>query len=783
MPKAATKIHDIFYIFLRNLLVLTNGIIFGVVALLFIFGDTREAVFLGIIAVINIALGTIHNIRAWNALQKLQLLTSPHVIRINQEGKEESALTETIQKGDTIKLKIGDQVPCDSTLTEAFNFEINKGLITGESNSIICKKGELLLAGSIVTSGSGTITIDTVFYESRIARMTGGIKEYLSNASPIQQSVDTISTYSTYTLIAALIFVVIRGISIHESNLSVVLQIGTVASMLVPQGIAFTVTLFFAFGAANLFKKNVLLQEINATEKLGRIKNLCMDKTGTLTENILSVKELLVLDETTKEKALLLAAAYIEATGDSSQTIEAIKKFTGKSFVTEHKKENPNVLPFSSWRQYGAARIENDEGIITIFAGPPQIFLPYIKNETEKKKFEALLLAQTDTGERLLCFMKSKAETAMDTLVEVELSVVGVFIFYNVLREGIRDSIDFFQKRGVHIRIISGDNPETTRAVSAAAGINNSEKIITSEEMKNWTDIDFEQKVKNYAIFAGVLPEQKKLIVDAFKKDGFTAMIGDGANDALAIKSADLGIAMWDGVPAVRQLASVVLTTNSFTALPGGVKLADNIIRYTEMFTSMFLNQTITGLFFFIAVSLFNYDYPFTPFNLTLLNYFTLGIPGVLISYWIIWPRGDVAPADTRPFLKRVLPFATLSAIFQASSLALLFAIFVKYLNILIPNTLIVIAFSIISFSFFIVAVKVYQGVLDTMQRVQVLFLGIFEIILLVSIFHLPIVMLFFNISMVSISVTTIGLIVIILLPFCLAQYFIARYFISQVKK
>lgn len=781
MSTLSSKIHDIFYIFLRNLLVLTNGILFGVVALLFVFGDTREAIFLGVITVINITLGTIHNIRAWKALQELQLLTSPHITRIGKNGVEESVLTETIQKGDTIKLKIGDQVPCDSTLTEAFNFEINKGLITGESDSIACKTGEQILAGSIVTSGSGITTIDTAFYESRIARMTGGIKEYLSNASPIQQSVDIISTYSTYALIATLIFVVTRGLLLHEPNLSIVLQAGTMASMLVPQGIAFTVTLFFAFGAANLFKKNVLLQEINATEKLGRIKNLCMDKTGTLTENILSVKEIMMLDGQTKKNALRLSAAYIEATGDSSQTIEAIKKFIGTDFVTEHTKSNTPVLPFSSWRQYGAAEVKDNDSTTIIFAGPPQIFLPYIKNKEEEEKFESLLLSHTDMSERVLCFMKSKSGTQLDNLTETDLSVVGVFIFYNVLREGIRDSIEFFQKRGVHIRIISGDNPETTRAVAFAAGIHDSEKVITGEEMKDWSTEDFKKKTNLYAIFAGVLPEQKKQIVEAFKKDGFTAMIGDGANDALAIKTADLGIAMLDGVPAVRQLASVVLTTNSFTALPGGVKLADNIIRYTEMFTSMFLNQTITGLFFFITVSLFNYDYPFTPFNLTLINYFTIGIPGILISYWIIWPRGDVAPADTRPFLKRVVPFATVSALFQTAGLTLLFGLFVKYFSIAVPNTLIVIAFSFISFFFFLFALKVYQGVIDKAQIVQIICLGIFELLLLYIIFHISIIMLFFNIAMTNITITNVLWILAILLPFCIAQYVTAKHFMHRI--
>lgn len=786
MSITSLKAHDLRYIFFRNLLLLTNGVIFSVVILLFVFGNVRAGIFLGIIAVTNISFGLIQDIRAWNALHKLQLLTAPRVTRINKDGKEESVLAETIQKGDTIKLKNGDQVPCDSTLMNAFSLEINEGLITGESNSITRKTGDHILAGSLVTSGSGTINIDMAYYESRIARMTGGIKKYIINASPIQKSVDVISKYSGYILIITIIFIIVRGILNHGAKANIVLQIGTMSSMIVPQGIAFMVTIFLAYGAANLFKKHVLLQEVNATEKLGRIRNLCMDKTGTITENILSVKDILTIESSWKENALALSTAYIEATNDSSQTIEAIKRFLRKNFSTKQKNDSPNVLPFSSWRQYGAARVQNTENIngnVTVFAGPPQIFLPHIKNEEERNWLNSVILASADTGERILCFMKSEEETALDNLAENKLSVVGVFVFYNVLREGIHDTINFFQNRGVVIRIISGDNPETTRAVAAAAGINNSEKIVTSEEMKTWNEADFEEKVKSYVIFAGVLPEQKKQIVQAFKKEGFTAMIGDGANDALAIKNADLGIAMWDGAPAVRKIASIVLTNNSFAALPGGVKLADNIIRYIEMFASMFLNQTIIGIFLFIIVSIFNYDYPLTPFNITLINYFTIGIPGILILYWVIWPRSFVHKLDTQQFLKKVLPFATISAIFQAIGIALSFAFFVGYLKIAEPNTIVALAFIILGFSFFLFLPKVYQGAVDRAQILQIIGIGIFESLILIVLFQVPLVTLFFNVSGANLSNNNVIWLLTILTPFYIVQYFVARYFASRGKK
>ena len=334
----------------RNLFSFSNGVSFTVVILLFVFGNHQAGLFLGIFSVVNIAAGLFQDIRAWIALAKLQLLTAPRVIRLSTDGTEEIVLTEEIKKGDHIKLKIGDQIPCDSILLESIGLEINEGLITGESNSIPQKNNDHLLAGSIVTSGSGIIEVVRIFKESRIAQMTEGIRKYTVNVSSIQGSVNTVIKYTGYSLVAIIAFVIIRSAIVGQPIVDVVLNIGTLASIIIPQGLVFAVTLFFAYGAANLFKKHVLLQEVNATEKLGRIKNLCMDKTGTLTQNTLSVESIVVAPGISKEEAGQLAAAYAQGSQDSSQIISAIKDFLGE----EHQGNYGDILPFSPWRGYGA---------------------------------------------------------------------------------------------------------------------------------------------------------------------------------------------------------------------------------------------------------------------------------------------------------------------------------------------------------------------------------------------------------------------------------------------
>jgi cation-transporting P-type ATPase E len=340
--------------------------------------------------------------------------------------------------------------------------------------------------------------------------------------------------------------------------------------------------------------------------------------------------------------------------------------------------------------------------------------------------------------------------------------------------------VNFFQDRGVRIRIISGDNPQTVSAVSARAGINNADKIITGREMEGWSPADFDKNAKFYTIFARIVPEQKEKIIESLKKDGFTAMVGDGANDALAIKKADLGIAMFDGAQSTRQLAAIVLVNNSFTALPGGVKLADDVIRNIEIFSSIVFNQTLIGLFLFVIVSLAGKEYPLTPFNVTLINYFTIGIPGMLISYWTIRPLGAVPPVGGQPFLKRVLPFAVWSAAVQAAGVALIFALNAKFIKIAPENTLVTLAFIALGFIFFGFAPGVYEGLSSRTKKMQIFSLAILELILLVAVFYIPLLLTFFNVALFHMSALATAGILLIIGLFGLAQYGLAKHFAAQ---
>jgi cation-transporting ATPase E len=603
--------------------------------------------------------------------------------------------------------------------------------------------------------------------------MTEGIKKYSKEVSPIQHSVDLVIKYSSYVLLLGIIFVIVRGIITHSSLVRVVLSVGALSSFLVPQGLVFALTLFFAYGAINLFRRNVLLQEVNATEKLGRIKNLCMDKTGTLTENTLAVESMHVPGVITKEDARRLTSAYIQGTHDSSEIMRAVSKFINY----EYKGKNEEAVTFSSWRQYGGVRIQDKVSNTIVLVGSADIFLPQVVAGEQKKWLEQIIDTNSHQGRHVLCIVQTTGTVLPKNLSREKLSIVAAFVFYNNLREGIRTTIGFFQNRGVSIRIISGDNPETVRTVAELSGVKNTDRLITGKEMEAWSATDFELKVKSYALFARILPEQKEKIIEAFKKNGFTAMVGDGANDALAIKKADLGIAMFDGAQATRQLASVVLTNNSFTALPGGVRLADVIIKNIEIFSSVFFNQMLLGLFFFIIISILGRDFPFTPLNITFINYFTVGIPSLLVSYWTIRPIRKIYPMAQGSFLKRVLPFVFWSTVLQIIGVVVIYVLSPDYLKMAESNTLVILAFIVFGLVFFACAPSVYHGSTTKSEKRQISILLAFEILLIFIALHIAFFNTFFNLTYLSLPIKTSLEVLGVLLVYCYLQYLVSRLF------
>ncbi len=744
-------------LFVRNAFIPINAIIFAVVVLLVAFGETREGLFLGAIVALNILLGFGQDLRAWLLLERLQIETALKVIRIDESGSESKVDPEEIAKGDRIRLALGDQAPCDGILVESASLEVSEGLITGESNSFPREEGSTVLAGSVVTAGSGVMRAETDFAESRLAKMAHGLARYSANPSPIQRSVSIVIRYTVYVLLAVTAFIVLRGIVTHETQVQVVEQIGALASVLVPQGLVVAVTLLFTYGASHFYNRHVLLQEVNATEKFGRIKNLCMDKTGTLTENELTAESFLAVSGTDENEARELASLYARHASDSSQVMRAVSAFLPPA----EERRVYETLPFSSWRRYGGLAIDDGHGgKVTLLMGGPEALAPAVRASSERSWLEARASEAAAAGKHVLAIARTAGSDVPHSLGGADLSVVGLFILGNQLREGVRGAVDFFQSRGVAIRILSGDHPDTVRAIAEAAGIAHADALVTGEQMKEWDASDYAHNVGKYALFTRIEPEQKEKIVEALKADGFTAMIGDGANDALSVKKAGLGIALFDGAAATRAVAAVVLMHNSFVELPQGVRLADSMIENIEIFAAVFLNQTFVQFFFFLVLAVVGIAFPLTPLNVTFMNYFTVGFSATLISAWAILPSPRQMPARMEPFLKRVLPLPLALSIVQTIAITAIFFVGRRLFPADSTATLLVIGIVATAFAFLVVVAERVSGGLSIARRIGLALFGIIDALLLFGALKIPLVLHFFDLATPSRAGVLVALVI-----------------------
>ncbi len=752
----------------RNFITLVNFLFFIVISLLFYFKEYRDALFLSIVFVLNIVIGIFQELRAKIALEKLQLLMTPQAILIDKKGNEVLISIDKICNGDKLKIKLGDQVPADGILIENYGLATNEALITGESRSILKHQNNEILAGNIVTAGFGIIKVITTPKESYISGMTEEIKKYSLNLSPIQKTLSTFIKYMTYLLIATVIYIIIYGLSINDLFVSMVKDIATLTSTLVPQGLILSITIFFAYGALKMFKEQVLLQEINATEKLGRIKNLCIDKTGTLTENTPHLEKIEVFGKEKISYISTLIKEYVRLTEDGTETMRAIVKKVITKKVTA---ELINLLPFSSQYKYSHATIKINNNKVSVVVGAPDVLLSYINTKEKRDWLQNKINFYTPKAKRLVLIARTQKPILHSKKLSKEsIEPLGLFVLDNPLRHGTKNIINFFQKRGVNIRVISGDNPETVRVIACEAGIKNTELIITGPEIKKWSNEKLEKKIENCNIFARITPDQKEKIVEILKTKGFTAMVGDGANDALAIKKSDLGIAMFNGAGATRQIAQIVLMNNSFAALPIGVNMAETIITNIELVTSIFLNKVMIGFLLFVGVSFLGFTYPMSPRNITIINVCTVFIP---FLYWGLFPAHKEGANPQQLFFKKILPFCAINSIFIALASIITFALSPVNSKIDGSNSYVVIVIIALGYWFFMLAPKAYGASSDKKEKKALyLFAFIIIIFLLFVMYNAPLSH-FFDIKPLE-PVKALGMIGIIIF-FGLMQYIIMR--------
>lgn len=629
-------------------------------AALLLLGEHRDAWFVSFVIIVNTLFGIVQELRARRALKKLELMSAPHARRINADGTVSDILFDQLIVGDQIDIRIGDEVPADGIVLSSSGLEVNESMLTGESASIDKEKDTHVYASSSVVAGSAFVRIVAVGADTRVGGMTEKLKRYTPELTPLQRSIGRIIAVMTYGALALAALIATVYTLSGQDAVKIVKTITTAAVTVVPEGLLLASTLLLAFGSLRLAQAKVLPQKLAAIEAMALLNVLCVDKTGTLTSDTI---EFTAIEPFKGAPGNLAELAGIVATETSSGNATGDAMVAGLPLADDY--DVIDRLAFSSERKFSGVRVKIGSTVTTVFVGAPE-FLGGLAPLTKTQKQRIAELAAS--GQRVLLVASFDDTTSDLKKIKKTGTPLGIIILSNELRSGVTKTVSYLQQNDVSIRVISGDSPDTVRAVAQRAGIKGADRIITGAELAKLSKTAWNRTVEATTIFARVLPEQKERLIDTFiKKDNFTGMVGDGVNDALALKKANLGVAMYSGAVATRRIADIVLLNNSFNALPVGMRLGNRIMQAIEMIATLFFHKIIYGIVLLMTTLVLGVVYPFEPRHVTFMNIFLVTLPTVL---WTLFPPIPTYKISPKRFwwdtLAPVAPIAAISGVVVA---------------------------------------------------------------------------------------------------------------------
>ncbi len=601
-------------IVMGNTLTFFNFINVVLLALVLSVRSYKNMLFIFII-IANTLIGIFQEIKAKITLDKLKILTVSHVDVI-RDGVKKSVTVSELVKDDVILLKSGGQIPADGVILDG-EVDVNESLLTGESDSIHKTCGSKVLSGSFVTSGKAMCLLTEVGHDCYMEKLSSEAKQFKRYKTELQRNLDTILKFISIIIVPLGIILFAKQYWISGSTYEQA-ALDTVAAVLgmIPEGLVLLTSVALALGAVRLARRSTLVRELFCIETLARVDTLCLDKTGTITEGHLCVQG----EESVKEDIDLeqLMGRMVGALGDENETFQALR---------QHYKRNQSantkfVLPFSSERKFSGVVFEG-EG--TYLMGAYQFIFPQADPAVLEKIAE-----YASQGLRVLTVAHSPNEMTDYTLAE-GFEIVGFVFMTDVVRKNAPDILGYFEEQGVDLKVISGDDPVTVAAIAARAGLKDADKYIDATTIH--TDEEMEDAILKYSVFGRVTPKQKQQMVRLLKQNGRTvAMTGDGVNDVLALKDADVSIAMASGSEAAKNTANLVLLNSDFASLPHIVNEGRRVINNIKAAASMFLIKTGFSVLTALLTIIVGQNYPFQPIQLSVINGCAVAIPTMLLQ-------------------------------------------------------------------------------------------------------------------------------------------------------
>ena len=619
-------------IVISNVFTYFNLIFLVITILLIMVGSFRNLTFLPII-IGNTVIGIVQEIRAKKTLEKMSLLNAPHADVI-RNGSVKQISTDELVKDDVILLTAGKQICADAVVISG-NIQVNESLLTGEADEVEKTEGSTLMSGSFVVSGECYARLEKVGNESYISRLSLEAKSMGGKEqSEMIRSINLIVKWVGIVIIPIGLILFwqshfVNGESITKSVTS------TVAAIIgmIPEGLYLLTTVALALSTMKLARKKVLLHDMKSIETLARVDVLCVDKTGTITEPDMKLKEIflcknsgadgtqtaLTLDEL---KSLILD--YANASVDNNATMLALKAYAAEALTNNTSALHRTAVSqqaFSSSLKYGSVTFSDG----TYLLGAPE----FIMHE-DFARIEEEIIPYADKGDRVLLFARYNGEN-VENGINGSVTPLGFVALANPIRANAVKTFEYFKSQGVAIKVISGDNPRTVSRIAIQAGIESAESFVDAATLD--TEDKIADAVNKYTVFGRVTPKQKKQLVKALQAKGHTvAMTGDGVNDILAMKDADCSVAMASGSEAAAQAAQVVLLDSDFAHMPDVVYEGRRVVNNIQRSASLFLVKNIFSLLLSLFSVILMVTYPLEPAQVSLISMFTIGVPGFLLA-------------------------------------------------------------------------------------------------------------------------------------------------------
>jgi len=629
-----------------NVLTLFNGIILACFIVLFAIGRWQDALF-GFSAIANAVIGSVQEYRAKRALDRLALLNAPHA-RVMRDGSEAEIALDDVVLDDTLVLRAGDQVPADGLVAASRGLQVDESMLTGESDAVEKTEDDRVLSGSVVVAGEGTAVVDRVGADSFANSLAAEAKRFSLVASELRSSIDRVLKWVTW-FVGPVALLVLNAQMLAQGGWAAASASGawrdaataTIAAVvaMVPLGLVLMTSITFAVGAVKLARQQVLVQELPAVEGLARVDIICLDKTGTLTQGDIVFDAARPLAAVPGWESVL---AWYGVQKDANATARSLA-----GHFTQPPADQPSDrVPFSSARKWSAVIF--DDGM-WILGGPEMVFPERGSDDAGQQQLASQAAELAATGRRTLVL--AHGTPTHDETVPADAVPVALLTFKENIRPDAAETLTYFAAQDVDVRIISGDNPRTVAAIAREVGLDAPHGFDARELPDD--DQEFLEVINNNVVFGRVSPDQKKRIVLALKAAGRTvAMTGDGVNDALAIKEADIGVAMNSGAAATKAVARLVLLDGKFSHLPSVVAEGRQVIANIERVSMLFLTKTAYATFLAIAFGILLLPFPFLPRQLSVTDGLTIGIPAFFLA---LLPN---AQRYIPGFLRRSLTFA-----------------------------------------------------------------------------------------------------------------------------